>query len=406
MTFDFETLPARRGTGSSKWDAMLSDDPTVGEDIVPLSVADMEFVTPQPIKDALHRLIDSTSLGYTDPTDAFFDAVISWQQRRHGWTPKREWIVTSPGVVPALYTAVRGLTEPGDGVIIQPPVYYPFTMAVERTGRTVLRNPLIKTDDGYRIDFEGLERLANSGSAKAIILCSPHNPVGRVWTEEELGRLLAICSDVGLYILCDEIHNDLIMPGYTHRTLLSLATEEQAERILVCTSCSKTFSLAGTQGSTIFIPGEEMRSRYEAAHQSQGLFQLNAFAYAALTAAYNECEDWLDELIDVLARNYSLLVERLHGRLGGLRVLKLEGTYLPWVDFGAWGMDAELRERFLHHEARLYLDSGKMFGDEGADYERFNIACPTWVLEAALDRLEAAYGSPAFEAARNGEVQS
>ncbi len=391
MAYDFETLPARRGTGSLKWDAMLSDNPEVGEDVVPLSVADMEFVTPEPVKRALIDLVESTPLGYTSPTQAFFDACISWQRRRHGWAPEQEWIVTSPGVVPSLYTAVNAFSEPGDGIIIQPPVYYPFSMAVEQTGRTLVKNPLIRTAEGYRIDFAGLDRLAHERTAKAIILCSPHNPVGRVWTADELRRMLDICTDAGLYIICDEIHNDLVMPGYEHRTLLSLASAEQARRILVCTSCSKTFSLAGTQGSVIYIPHEQTRERYQAAYAAQGLFQLNAFAYPALIAAYNECAGWLDALIGVIVRNVALLEARLNGRLGGLSVEKLEGTYLPWVDFSAWRMDAEEREMFLHREAQLYLDSGRLFGDEGAQFERFNVACPTWVLEAALDRLEAAW---------------
>lgn len=391
MPYDFETLPERRGTGASKWEAMLSDNPDLADDVVPLSVADMEFATPEPIKNALHRLIDETTLGYTEPTDAFYDSCIAWQERRHGWKPERDWIVTSPGVVPALFTAVRAFTDEGDGVIIQPPVYYPFSMAIERTGRTILRNPLIEVDGSYRIDFDSLDRIAHSPEAKAIIICSPHNPVGRVWSEEELLRMVEICSDAGLVILCDEIHNDLILPGHVHHTLLKLATPEQARRIAVFTSYSKTFSLAGTLGSVIYIPDESLRKRFEDQHASEGFFGLNAFAFRSLIAAYDECEGWLDALIPVIDRNYRLLVDTLDGKLGGLRVIPLEGTYLPWVDFSAWGMDADDREMFLHKEAQLYLDGGAMFGEEGASFERFNIACPTWVLEDALERLSAAY---------------
>lgn len=402
MEHDFTTLPDRRGTGSSKWEAMLADNPDVADDVIPLSVADMEFLTPTPIKAALHRLIDATALGYTDPTDGFYDACISWQERRHGWKPEKEWVVTSPGVVPALYTAVRACTDPGDGIIIQPPVYYPFSTAIEKTGRMLVENPLVCDGTSWRMDFEGLETLAHDARTKAIIVCSPHNPVGRVWTEEELARLIAICSDAGIYLLCDEIHNDLIMPGHMHRTLLSLASTDQARHIIVFTSCSKTFSLAGTQGSVAYIPGDGLRSAYKAAYEAQGLFQLNAFAYPALIAAYNECEGWLDELIGIVMRNYTLLEDRLDGRLGGLSVHPLEGTYLAWVDFSAWGMDCRLRERLLRTHAQLYLDSGALFGTGGASFERFNIACPTWALEAALARLEGAYGTDAFEEARKG----
>lgn len=406
MDYDFTTLPERCGTGSSKWEAMLADNPDVASDVIPLSVADMEFLTPDPIKAALHRLIDSTSLGYTDPTDAFYDACISWQERRHGWKPQREWIVTSPGVVPALYTAVNACSEKGDGIIIQPPVYYPFSAAVERAGRSLVRNPLVFDGASWRMDFAGLEELVRDGRVKAIIVCSPHNPVGRVWTEEELARLVAICSDAGIYILCDEIHNDLVMPGHTHRTLLSLASAAQAERIIVLTSCSKTFSLAGTQGSVVYIPGNDLRTAYETAYEAQGFFQLNAFAYSALIAAYNGCEGWLDGLIGTVMQNYALLKDRLDGKLGGLLVHPLEGTYLAWVDFSFWGMDSRIREQFLHGQAQLYLDSGALFGEEGVSFERFNIACPTWALDAALTRLEDAYGTDAFEEARQGRSGS
>ncbi len=406
MEHDFTTLPARRGTGSSKWDSMLEDNPGVASDVVPLSIADMEFLTPEPIKAALHRLIDSTSLGYTDPTEDFFDACIAWQERRHGWTPERSWIVTSPGVVPALYTAVTAFTKPGDGVIVQPPVYYPFFRAVEQTGRTLVENPLLRDGTTWTFDLEGLSEIIRTEHPKAIIISSPHNPVGRVWSEEELRGLLAVCDEGGLTILCDEIHDDLIMPGHTHTTLLKLATPEQASRIVVCTACSKTFSLAGVQCSAIFIPSDDLRKRFLGAYSAQGHFQLNAFAYPALIAAYNECEGWLDELIDVIWGNYLRLRERLDGRLGGLRVHPLEGTYLSWVDFSAWGMPADVREAFLHEHAQLYLDSGAVFGEGGEAFERFNIACPAWVLDAALDRLEAAYGSEAFELARQGSDAS
>lgn len=391
MAFDFTTLPDRRNSGSSKWNAMLAIEPDALRDVVPLSVADMEFVTPKPIIDALQNLVSATSLGYTEPTDAFFEACISWQRRRHAWEPRKEWACLSPGVVPALHTAVNAFTDPGDAVIIQPPVFYPFSMAIEHTGRTIARNPLVLDDNGYSIDFEGLEQLAFDPRTKAIIFCSPHNPVGRVWTEDELKRVMGICCDAGLTILCDEIHNDIIMPGRTHTTMLSLVTPEQAEHIVVFTSWSKTFNLAGTQGSVIYIPNDELRERYQKAYTSQGMFSLNAFAYQAAIAAYNECEGWLDELLGVIEANYKLMVERLDGHLGGLKVMPLEGTYLPWVDFSSWNMTADERERFLQDEAHLYLDGGKMFGDEGAAFERFNIACPTWVLENALERLAAAY---------------
>ena len=390
MAYDFETLPDRRGLGSSKWDAMLSERPDLPRDVIPLSVADMELENPPEVRQALHDLIEAGPLGYSGPTPRFLDACVSWQRRRHGWDADASWIVTSPGVVPALHNAVRTLTAPGDGVIIQPPVYYPFRMAVERGGRRVVENPLIERDGRYEMDLEDLARKAADPAVTMLLLCSPHNPVGRVWTPEELRALLDVCLSNNVVVVSDEIHDDLVMPGHEHTTLMTLATPEERRRLVVCAAPSKTFNLAGCQASVIFVPDEGLRAAFAAGYDDLGLHHLNSFAYAATIAAYESGERWLSELIDLVWENYHTLVSWAEAQGRGLRVTPLEGTYLAWVDFRSLGLDADALERLMKDEALLWLDEGKIFGAQGEGFERINLACPKRVLASALDRLERA----------------
>ena len=392
MAYDFTTRVDRTGCGASKWEGMFRACPDVPAGVVPLSVADMEFVEAPEIKQAVRDVAD-TVLGYTGPTDAYFETVTGWMKRRHDWDVERAWIKTSPGVVPALFQMVQAFTEPGDGVIIMPPVYYPFKMAIESTGRTVVENPLVLEADGtpdahYEIDFADLERKVADPASKMIIVCSPHNPVGRVWTSDELRQLVEICLAHDVIIACDEIHNDLILPGHEHTTLAKVVPAEGLGRIAVCTAPSKTFNLAGLQCSNIIIPGEELRERYaKTSYSLTGQHGLNAFAYPVCAAAYNGCEAWLDELLDVLATNHQLMVDVLGQRAPQAHVFPLEGTYLQWVDFRYLGLDKDALERFMQDKARLFLDEGALFGVSGEGFERFNIACPTEVLAEALDRL-------------------
>ena len=388
MSHDFTTHVDRTNEGSFKWGEMIKSLPERPEDVVPLSVADMEFPTAEPIKRALHNLIDSSVLGYTGPTDAFYEACLGWQERRHGWKPQREWIVTSPGVVPALHMIVRALTKPGDGVIIQQPVYYPFVSAVERAGgRTVVDNALVLRDGRYQMDLDDLAAKAADPANTMLILCSPHNPVGRVWEPETLARVVDICTQNDVIVVADEIHDDLIMPGFEHTTIARVCDEAQLENLIVCTAPSKTFNLAGCQASLIYVPGEELRKRVQAEFDASSIWTLNCFAYTATTAAYNECEDWLDELIGIVWGNYERL-RAFCARHPELVCHDLEGTYLAWVDFNAWGLATDELERFMHEEALLFLDEGKLFGHAGDGFERFNLACPHDLFEAALGRLE------------------
>lgn len=328
MQYDFTSRVNRRGVGAMKWDEMLRENPSVPSDVVPLSVADMEFVNPPEVKRALHEFIDAGPLGYTRPTDRFYSSVIDWQVRRHGWVPQRDWIVTTPGVVPAVFNAVRELTNPGDGVIIQTPVYYPFELAVASGKRTLIENPLKVVDGRYEMDFEDLARKAALPEAKLLVLCSPHNPVGRVWTVAELRKLIDICMANDVLILSDEIHNDLIMPGNSHVTLGSIASDEELRSMVICTAPSKTFNLAGVQCSVIFIPDDVLRSRFKAGFESLKLSNLNAFAYVACEAAYDRCEAWLSQLINVVWTNFSVLVDWASRSHPELLVYELQGTYL------------------------------------------------------------------------------
>ena len=391
--YDFTTRVDRRGTGSSKWEGMYRADPSVPSGIVPLSVADMEFVEAPEIVDAVRTFASGAVLGYTGPTDAYFDAVLGWQRDRHGWDARREWVALSPGVVPALGVAVRAFTAPGDGVVIMPPVYHPFRRCVEQAGRRVVANPL-KLAEGslrYEIDFDGLEAACADPGTKMLILCSPHNPVGRVWSADELSRVAQICCDHGVFICSDEIHNDLTMPGFCHTVLATVMPEGSLGNCMVCTAPSKTFYLAGLQCSNIFIPDPERKVAFEkVAREQAGFSGLNAFAYPVCEAVYTRCAAWLDEAIGAIEANHRLMVEFCAERLPMLCVFPLEGTYLQWVDCRGLGLDADALEEFMTKRALLFLDEGKIFGEEGAGFERFNIACPRAVLAEALGRLESA----------------
>src|SRR5665647_81554 len=259
MKYDFETIIDRRSTGSGKWDQMIRCNPDVSRGVVPFSVADMELKNPPEITEGLKKYIDSTILGYTQPTDSYLNAVCDWMKRRHGWVVKRDWIIGSPGVVNALFLAVKAFTNQGDGIIIQTPVYYPFYAAIERNQRALVKNPLIYTGSNYFIDYDDLERKAHDPKNKVLLFCSPHNPVGRVWTPEELTRVGEICLRNNVLIISDEIHFDLIMPGHKH-TVFANVSEDLANNTIVCTSPSKTFNLAGMQTSNIIIPNEIIRN--------------------------------------------------------------------------------------------------------------------------------------------------
>ncbi|MGI6576538.1 MAG: MalY/PatB family protein [Eubacteriales bacterium] len=387
--YDFEKLINRKNTGSGKWNQMYEINPDVAEDIVPLSVADMEFKTAPEIVEGLKRFLDESVLGYTSATDDYYKSVIGWMERRHGFSPNKEWFIEMPGVVPALKHMVSALTRPGDSVLIMTPVYYPFRSVAETQGRNIIETELIAEGNTYKIDFEDFEAKARREDVKLFILCSPHNPIGRVWTKQELELLCHLCYENDVFVISDEIHFDLIMPGYKH---VSLGTfeEKYLENCAICTAPSKTFNLAGLQTANIFISNKDIRERVS---KEKGFGTLNAVGYKACELAYNCCEDWLEQAIEVIDGNRKYIEEFMARNIPRVKVFEMQATYLMWLDFNALGMDYKELEKFMQYKAQLFLDEGYIFGKGGYGFERINIACPKWVIEGAMERLLKAVNS-------------
>ena len=389
MQYDFSTAPNRRGTGSTKWDAMLKVNPNLPKNVIPFSVADMEFPNPQPMLEGMAEFAGHAVYGYTGPTQAYYDAVLHFMRERHHWDIQKDWIVTSPGVVPALFSLVKAFSQPGDGVIIMRPVYYPFFMAIEQTGRTLCNVPLIEQDGHYSMDFNALEAAARQPENKLMILCSPHNPVGRVWTRAELEQLVSICNRNGVMVISDEIHFDFVFPGHQH-TVLATLSEEAAQNNVFCTAPSKTFNLGGVQVSNIIIPNESLRRRFLDYLKSTGMIMLNLFSYKICELAYNRCGAWYEELMQVLDENRRLMAAYISEHIPQIKVVPLEGTYLQWLNCRALGMRGKELETFMQEKAQLFFDEGSMFGPEGDGFERWNLACPTRYIQEGLERLRAA----------------
>lgn len=387
MPYDFTTIVNRHAQASEKWALMRRRIPDISEDIVPFSVADMELKNPPEI---IQGLIDYLShdaiLGYTVPYEAYYNAVINWMAKRHDWMIEPEWISVSSGVIPALYDLVKAFAPEGEGVILLSPSYYPFYSAIEKNHRRVIDCPLIDTGKTYEIDFAKLETLARDPKTKLLIFCSPHNPVGRVWRREELSRVGEICARNDITIVSDEIHSDLIMPGYTH-TVMANISAELADRIITCTAPSKTFNLAGMQAANIVIKNPALRKTYREEQARSGFDCLGALAFRTCELAYTKCEKWLDELIQLVAHNKKVLTDFMAEHLPEVKIYPLEGTYLVWMDFRALGMSAEALETFMIEKARMFFDEGYIFGEAGAGFERMNIACPTRVMLDGLQRI-------------------
>lgn len=382
MSYDFTTVVNRHAQNSSKWALMKTKNPNVSENIIPLSVADMELKNAPEIIEGLKTYLDEMILGYTSPGESYFTALIDWMKRRHHWTVQKEWVLFTTGVVSAVAAAIRAYTVLGDGVIIQQPVYYPFKMMVEMNGRKVVNNPLKLIGNRYVMDYEDLAEKAKDPHNKMIILCSPHNPVGRVWAKEELEKLARICIDNDVVMISDEIHFDLVRPG-VHHTVLSTISPEIADHSVVLTAPSKTFNLAGMHTSNIIISNPVLREKY-APHAARSLTVLG---FKACELAYTRAEKWLDQCIELLFHNADVVETFLKEKMPMVHALPLEGTYLQWIDFSAWGLDHLSLEKFMLEEAFWFTDEGYIFGDEGIGYERINLAAPTWVIEEALVRL-------------------
>ena len=386
MKYDFETLVDRSGQGAYKWMAMKGKNAELPEGIVPLSVADMEFKNAPEIVEGLKEYLDTAILGYTGPTDAYFDAVIGFMESRHGFSPKKEWLTEFGGVVSALRQVIGVMTNPGDSIMIMTPVYHQFRAVIEFNGCNVVENQLIEKDGKYEIDFADFEAKAARDDVKLFILCSPHNPVGRVWTETELRKIADICLANNVFVLSDEIHFDLIMPGYKHVSMFTLG-EKYIENSILFTAPSKTFNLAGMHASTVFIPDEKIR---DAIRKRYGGFSLAALSYKAVEFAYARAQGWMDAMVDYIDGNRKFVMDFLAEHLPMLTAPTLEGTYLLWLDMRKLGLSEEEKAELLYKKAYMLGDTGTVFGPGGEGFERINLACPRWVLKDAFERLEKA----------------
>jgi cystathionine beta-lyase len=399
MNYAFDEEIDRRGTNSVKWEFVMGEndllhwertDRFLGEQrVLPLWVADMDFRCPQAVIEALRSRVEHGIYGYSAPTKAFFDSVVHWMDRRNGWQVQPEWICTSPGVVPALHLLVRTYLQPGDKVLIQPPVYYPFFSAITNNGCEIAPNALLYENGKYSMDFKNLEELARDPGVKMAILCSPHNPVGRVWSQTELARFGDICIKNNLLVASDEIHGDIIYSGHTF-TPFAKISPEFARHSIICTAPSKTFNLAGLQTSCIFIPDEELRAAFKQTLLSTGLFGLNSFGVIALQAAYEHGEAWLEQVLSYIEANLAFLEGFISEHISQIDVVRPEGTYLVWLDCRRLGLGKLELKKLMLEEARVYLDEGFLFGPQGEGFERINIACPRSILVEALERIREA----------------
>ncbi|MFT8649041.1 MAG: MalY/PatB family protein [Bifidobacterium psychraerophilum] len=387
--YDFDTVIDHSRLASEKWAAVRQDMGPNSDDVLALSVADMEFTTAPEIIEALHRAVDGGVFGYEYCTDAYYEALQSWMSEQHHWNIRKEWITPSDGVMTAVFTALRAVTHPGDAVIIQRPVYYPFTNAALRNGLTILNNELVQNAAGrYEMDYEDLERKASEPRCTAMILCNPHNPVGRVWSAEELRRLADICVRHGVTILADEIHADFAYPGH-EVTMFSTLGEDVAAHCMEFTAPSKTFNLAGLITSNVVIPDAALRRSFGIAADNVAGLSVNHFGLVACQAAYEHGADWLNELRTYLNGNLEVLREFASGN-DAIDLVEPEGTYLAWLDCRKLKMSAEELRDFMRYQARVYFDEGVLFGDGGAGFERVNIACPRSMLERACEGVEQA----------------
>jgi len=382
----FDRIIQRAGTKSTKYDgrqAMFGKP-----DVIPAWVADMDFPAPPAVTEALIERARHPIYGYTLYPDSLFEAVIDWVQRRHAWTIKREWIVMCPGVVPSLNATVMALTQPGESAIIQPPVYFPFFSAVTQTGRTLIRNPLKREHGRYVMDFDHLEQCIRDANARLLLFCSPHNPVGRVWSPDELARLLRIAEKHDLVIFSDEIHADLIYPGNQHTMLATL--EDSANRVITAMAPSKTFNIPGLNLSALIIPDKTLRKSITDVFNTWHVSASNPFSVTAFETAYREGEAWLEALRLYLHDTRDCVSAFLSEQLPQIKLIPAEGTYLLWLDCGALNMnDADL-EHFFIQKAKVGMSPGTLFGDEGSGFMRLNIGAPREIIMQALRNIQSA----------------
>ena len=383
--YNFDEVVDRRGTSCLKYD--FGPERMGRDDLLPLWVADMDFKLPPEILDELTRRVDHGIFGYTDPKPEYFRAVRQWFQTHYNWEIEDQWITITPGVVYAIAAAIRAFTKEGDAVIIQQPVYYPFSECILENGRKLVNSQLIYENGSYRMDYEDFEEKVVRNHVKLFLLCSPHNPVGRVWTKEELEKIGEICLRNGVTVFSDEIHCDITYPGVTHTPFAGICPE-LAEITVAGTAPSKTFNLAGLQVSNIVIPDRKRRRRFRDEISRSGYSQANTLGLTACKAVYEKGEDWYREFLVYLKENLDLTREYIRKRIPQIRLVEPEGTYLIWLDCTGLGISGQELRRMMVEDAKLWLDDGVIFGKETELFERINIACPKETLLQALKQLE------------------
>jgi cystathionine beta-lyase len=383
--YNFDKPVNRRHTGSVKWDA-------IPEDALPFWVADMDFEVAPAIKNALAERVEHGVFGYTLVDDSYYDALISWFSRRHQWTIRREWVIYTTGVVPAISCTIKALTLPGEKVLVQTPVYNCFFSSIRNQGCEIVENQLVRTGDTYTIDWDDFETKCADEKTTVFLLCNPHNPAGRVWTPDELARMGEICAKHRVRVVSDEIHCELVMPGVTF-TPFAAVNEVNSDNSVTFNSPSKNFNIAGLQIANIICKDEEMCRRIDRVVNIYEVCDVNSFGPIALKAAYNESEDWLDELNLYIADNYKLLKEYMAEHLPKTEVIKLEGTYLAWVDISKLGLTTKEATRRLLKEGKVFVSSGTLYGEKaGEGYLRINLACTRAMLREGLQRMEKVLG--------------
>ena len=387
MEYDFDAVIDRKNTNSVKFDFPTRFNKP--ENVMPLWIADMDFKAPPSVLEALAEVTSHGIFGYSDTGTRYFDVLQNWFLRHFDWQIEPEWLVKVSGVVIAIHIGIRALTNEGDAIIIQQPVYHPFATAVETTKRKLVVNELVLHEGRYLIDFDDFEKKIVNNNVKMFILCSPHNPVGRVWTMEELMRLGDICLRHGVYVISDEIHADIVYPGHTHHVFANL-NPELLDITITSTAPSKTFNVAGLQLSNNFIANPKMRKAFIQEYRASGLSQLNTMGIVASEAAYKEGEQWLEDLITYLDGNVDFLRDYLAKKIPLVSLIEPEGTYLAWLDFKKLGLCPEELNDFIVHKGGLWLNDGPTFGAGGKGFQRMNIGCPRKTLEEALGRLEKA----------------
>lgn len=385
--YDFNQVIDRRNTACLKYDfAVQRGRPA---DVLPFWVADMDFPIAREIQEELTNRCAHAIFGYSESDEKYFNAVHDWYTKHFHWDTKIEWLTKTPGVVFALAMAVKAFTQKGEGVLIQQPVYYPFTEVIEDNERKLVNSPLILKDEHYAIDFSDLEKQIIENNVKLMLLCSPHNPVGRVWTRAELQKVGDICLKHGVIIVSDEIHGDFVWEN-NQQTVFATLGEKYAQNCVVCTAPSKTFNIAGLQISNIFIPNITLRRKFRKQVAAAGYSQVNTLGLVACQAAYTYGEDWLRQVKAYIYSNINFVEDYLAQNLPQIKLIRPEGTYLVWLDCSALGLDAASREEWLWHKAHLWLDGGGIFGAAGANFERINVACPKATLLQGLEQLKAA----------------